>query len=180
MIQRLAIIGVGLIGGSLARALRNNNYVKEIIGCGRGKENLEKAVELGVIDSYTHEPAEAVAGADMIVIATNLRAIPAIFETIAPKLSDSALITDVGSAKTEVIKAAQQHLGDAFARFIPGHPIAGTEKNGVEASFAELFIDHKVILTPTAKNSLADIQRIRDMWQTTGGVSHPDDRSNPR
>ena len=148
MIQRLAIIGVGLIGGSLAQALRNSHYVKEIVGCGRGKNNLEKALELGVIDSYTHDPAEAVVGADMIVVATNLRAIPGVFAAIAPVLSDQALITDVGSAKTEVIRAAERHLGPAFTRFIPGHPIAGTENSGVEAPFAELFIARHVVLSP--------------------------------
>jgi prephenate dehydrogenase len=170
MIQRLAIIGVGLIGGSLAQALRNSHYVKEIVGCGRGKNNLEKALELGVIDSYTHDPAEAVVDADMIVVATNLRSIPGVFAAIAPVLSDQALITDVGSAKTEVIRAAERHLGPAFTRFIPGHPIAGTENSGVEASFAELFIDHRVILTPTLKNAAQDIQRIRDMWEATGAL----------
>ena len=82
MIKRLAIIGVGLIGGSLARALRQQQFVEHVVGCGRGKENLEKAIELGVIDTYTHEPAEAVRGADMVVVATNLRTIPTIFDAI--------------------------------------------------------------------------------------------------
>lgn len=170
MIQRLCIIGVGLIGGSLARALRNANYVGEIIGCGRGKPNLDKALELGVIDRYTHDAAEAVIEADMVVVATNLRTIPDVFSVIAPSLSDTAVITDVGSAKTEVIKAAEQNLGAAFARFVPGHPIAGTEKNGVEASFAELFNNHRVILTPTAQNMSANVQRVREMWQRTGAT----------
>lgn len=170
MIERLCIIGVGLIGGSLARALRRSGYVGEIVGCGRGKKNLEKAVELGVIDRYTHDPAEAVAGADMVVVATNLRTIPEIFTAIAPALSNTALITDVGSAKSEVIKAAEKTLGAAFPRFIPGHPIAGTEKNGVEASFAELFLDHRVILTPTEKNPDSHVQIVREMWEMTGAT----------
>ena len=170
MIQRLCIIGVGLIGGSLARALRNSDYVGEIIGCGRGKPNLEKAIELGVIDRYTHDAAEAVDEADMVVVATNLRTIPEVFSTIAPALSKSALVTDVGSAKSEVIKAAEKNLGSAYARFIPGHPIAGTEKNGVEASFAELFSDHRVILTPSEQNAPADVQQVREMWMQTGAI----------
>ena len=170
MIERLAIIGVGLIGGSLARALRQHNYVGEIVGCGRGKANLDAAVQLGVIDRYTHEPAEAVADADMIVVAVNLRTIPAIFEQIASSINPKAVVTDVGSAKEQVIVAAERYLGDAFERFVPGHPIAGTEKSGVEASFAELYVDHRVILTPTAKNSTAVVKRVADMWTRTGAL----------
>lgn len=170
MIQRLCIIGVGLIGGSLARALRNSNYVGEVIGCGRGKPNLDKAVELGVIDRYTHDAAEAVVDADVVVVATNLRTIPDVFASIAPALSSRAVITDVGSAKSKVIEAAEKNLGAAYSRFVPGHPIAGTEKNGVEASFAELFRKHRVILTPTEQNVETDIQQVREMWQQTGAT----------
>ena len=170
MINRLAIIGVGLIGGSLARSLRQQNYVAEIIGCGRGKANLETAVQLGVIDCFTHDPAEAVAQADMIVVAVNLRTIPQIFEQIAPAIENHAVITDVGSAKAQVIQAAALHLGEAFTRFVPGHPIAGTEKSGVEASFAELFVDHRVILTPTPQNDASAIQSVTAMWRQTGAL----------
>lgn len=168
MIKKLAIIGVGLIGGSLARALRQHQFVEHVVGCGRGKENLEKALELDVIDSYTHDPAEAVRDADMVVVATNLRTIPAIFDAIVNALPTDALITDVGSAKGEVIKAAEKTLGDALPRFVPGHPIAGTEHSGVEASFAELYVDHRVILTPIAENAEEDVQRVEKMWQCTG------------
>ena len=170
MIKRLAIIGVGLIGGSLARALRKHRYVEHVVGCGRGKENLEKAIELDVIDSYTHDPAQAVRDADVVVVATNLRTIPAIFSAIADQVPAHALITDVGSAKGEVIKAAHKNLGEALPRFVPGHPIAGTEHSGVEASFAELYVDHRVILTPIDENALADVQRIEQMWQVTGAA----------
>ncbi|MEM7466430.1 MAG: prephenate dehydrogenase/arogenate dehydrogenase family protein [Pseudomonadota bacterium] len=170
MINRLAIIGVGLIGGSLSRSLHQHAYVREVVGCGRGKANLEAAVKLGVIDNYTHDPAEAVAEADIVVVATNLRTIPDIFQAIAPALSETALITDVGSAKSRVIEAAEQHLGEAFARFVPGHPIAGTERSGVEASFAELYIDHRVILTPTTANRKQDIDTISAMWTKTGAI----------
>lgn len=168
MIKRLAIIGVGLIGGSLARALRQHSYVDEIVGCGRGKANLDTALELGVIDRYTHDPAEAVVDADMIVVAVNLRTIPTIFESIAPSVGPDAIITDVGSAKEQVILAAERHLGAAFKRFVPGHPIAGTERSGVEASFAELYVDHRVILTPTPMNEEAALSQVRDMWARTG------------
>lgn len=167
-INRLAIIGVGLIGGSLARALRAHDQVGEIVGCGRGKENLDKAIELGVIDRYSHDPAQAVEGADVVVVATNLRTIPKIFRAIAGSLDKAAVITDVGSAKSEVIKAAEKYLGAAYPRFVPGHPIAGTEKSGVEASFAELFVNHRVILTPTAVNSSAEVKRITTMWEHAG------------
>ncbi|MGR8948295.1 MAG: prephenate dehydrogenase [Gammaproteobacteria bacterium] len=170
VINKLAVIGVGLIGGSLARALRKHQYVGEVVGCGRGKQNLEKAVELGVIDHYTHEPAEAVVDADMVVVATNLRTIPTIFSAIAGALSTDALITDVGSAKGQVIAAAKKYLGSALPRFVPGHPIAGTEHSGVEASFAELYIDHRVILTPIAENAGTDVKKVEAMWQRTGAI----------
>ena len=167
-INRLAVIGVGLIGGSLARALREQQCVAEIVGCGRGRENLERALELGVIDRYFVDPAEAVSGADMVVVATNLRAIPLIFAAIAPALENDAVVTDVGSAKSQVIAAAERYLGAHLERFVPGHPIAGTEHSGVDASFAELFVDHRVILTPLAVQDKSALDRVSTMWRATG------------
>ena len=168
MINRLCIIGVGLIGGSLARALRDANAVGRIIGCGRGAPNLERAVELGVIDEYDFDPAVAVAGADLVVVATTLGATRGVFAAIAPALAPQAIITDVGSAKCRVIEAARETLGPAFARFVAGHPIAGTERSGVEASFGELFRDRRVVLTPEAETDPAAHALVADMWRKTG------------
>jgi prephenate dehydrogenase len=168
MIQRLCVIGVGLIGGSLARALREAGVVGSIIGCGRGAENLERAVGLDVIDDYELDAAKAVAGADMVVIATALGATPAVLEKIAPAIEATAIVTDVGSAKRQVVEAARLALGENFGRFVPGHPIAGTEKSGVDASFASLFRDHRVILTPVAETEPGALVCVADMWRATG------------
>jgi prephenate dehydrogenase len=168
MIRKLAIIGVGLIGGSLARALREQNAVKEIVGCGRGKANLELAVELGVIDSYTHDAGDAVKDADMIFLAVPLGAMEATFNAIKPHLADDAVITDGGSVKGCLVKDAKAAFGSVPSNFVPGHPIAGTEHNGVEASFPELYQNRRIILTPLATTNPDALQRVTKMWQLCG------------
>jgi len=181
MINRLCIIGVGLIGGSLARALRENNACKTVIGCSRSEAHLQRAVELGVIDEYTTDVIEAVKGADMIILSVPLRAMQSLFEKIDDIVDGGAVITDVGSAKSSVELAARKGLKQSLSQFVPGHPIAGTEKSGVDASFADLFKDRKIILTPLEENSQADIQRVTSMWERTGAnvqcmsVSHHDE-----
>ena len=181
LISRLCIIGVGLIGGSLARALRNASAVTEIIGCGRDPDHLQKAQALGVIDRYTTDLAEAVAGADMVVLAVPLGAMQGVMQRIAPALTSSCILTDVGSAKGSVVNAAKQVFKDMPPNLIPGHPIAGTEKSGVEASFAELFQNRRVILTPTETSDAEALQKVRLMWETCGarvvemGVAHHDE-----
>lgn len=181
LIQRLAIIGVGLIGGSLARALKRVKAVGEVIGCGRNINNLQQAVELGVIDRYETNPAQAVTEADMIVVAVPLGTIASMFAAIRDNLSAQAIITDVGSAKATVVADARQHLSDYLPRFVPGHPIAGTEKSGVAASFAELFEQHRVILTPLPETDLQAVATVSNMWTQTGAeviamsVTHHDE-----
>ncbi|MGQ0657855.1 MAG: prephenate dehydrogenase [Chromatiales bacterium] len=169
-IERLAIIGVGLIGGSLARALKRAQAVGEVVGCGRNATELEKAIALGVIDHYSAEPADAVTGADMIVVATPVGAMRAVFERIAPRIASTAVITDVGSVKGSVIEVARAVLDASFPRFVPGHPIAGTERSGVSASFAELYVNHRVILTPEPETDAAAQARVRAMWEATGAT----------
>jgi len=166
--KRLTIIGVGLIGGSLARALRRANACDEIVGCGRDEAHLQKAVELGVIDRYEVDPAAAVSGADVVVLAVPLRAMVTVLQQMAPGLSSDAVITDVGSAKGCVVEEARAVLGNRFCDFVPGHPIAGTEKSGVEASFAELFDGRGVILTPVSETDPDKCARMRAMWQVAG------------
>lgn len=168
MIARLAVIGVGLIGGSLARALRQAGEVGEIVGAGRGVPNLEQAVALGIIDRYTTDARAAVDGADMVLIGATLGATPAILDAIAPALGSATVITDVGSTKASVVAAARTALGAHFSRFVPGHPIAGTEHSGAAASFAELFAGHKVILTPVAETAPAALAQVRAMWELAG------------
>ena len=164
----LAVIGVGLIGGSLARALRAVGAVDSVVGCGRGKANLEQAVELGVIDRYTHDIGEAVADADLVFLAVPLGAMREAFERMRESLPQAALITDGGSAKGSVVEDCRRVAPELLARFVPGHPIAGTEKNGVAASFAELYRQRRVILTPLAENAPQSVAVVRRMWEACG------------
>jgi prephenate dehydrogenase len=127
-------------------------------------------VDLGVIDEYTFDPASAVTGADVVVVACTLGATPEIFAAIAPAITDTTIVTDVGSAKQRVVDAARSAFGANFPRFIPGHPIAGTERSGVEASFAGLFRDHRVILTPERDSEPAAVARIGAMWRSVGAT----------
>jgi prephenate dehydrogenase len=168
VIERLAIIGVGLIGGSLARALRGAGAVREIIGCGRSAENLELAFDLGVIDGCTRDPAVAVEDADMVFIAVPLGAVRGVFERIKGRLRDDAVITDGGSVKGSVVADAAAVFGEVPARLVPGHPIAGTEHSGVGASFPELYHNRRVILTPLPQTHADALEKVRAMWQAAG------------
>jgi prephenate dehydrogenase len=168
MIERLCIIGVGLIGGSLARALRDAGACREVVGAGRNAGNLQTAVELGVIDRYDTSLAQAVSGADMVVVCVPLGAMEGVFNAIKGQLADEVVLTDVGSAKGSVIEAAQRAFGSVPEFFVPGHPIAGTEQSGVEASFPGLYNDRRVILTPLPVTSAAATGRVRDMWEAAG------------
>ena len=167
LIERLTIIGVGLIGGSLASALKAANACQEVVGCGRNVENLETAIEMGVIDRYETVPSLAVQGADMVVVAVPLGTMANMFSTIREHLLPSTIITDVGSAKASVNEDAKQ-LGDHFSHFVPGHPIAGREQSGVVASMPDLFKQHLVILTPTEATDKQAIEKVTQMWKFTG------------
>ncbi len=167
-IARLCIIGVGLIGGSLALAARRQGLVKHIVGCGRVREHLETARRLGVIDEASLDPAVAVAGADMVVLAVPLGAMYPVLAAIKGHLEPDAVLTDVGSAKASVVADAQRVFGELPAGFVPGHPIAGTEKSGVEAAFAELYENRCVILTPLPSSASWAVERLTALWQGVG------------
>ncbi|MGH8657423.1 MAG: prephenate dehydrogenase [Gammaproteobacteria bacterium] len=169
-IEHLGLIGVGLIGGSLARALRRAGAVSHITGFSINRPELEKAVELGVIDAYAEDAAEAVAGADMVVVAVPLGAMDSIFAEINPALGNETVITDVGSVKHCVVQEARATLSRHWPRFVPAHPVAGTERSGVEASFAQLFDGHRVVLTPLADTELSAVQRVAAMWESAGAI----------
>ena len=168
LINRLAIIGVGLIGGSLARALRSKKVCESVIGYGRNRENLKKAVELNVIDEFSEDISRVVKNADVVVLATPLATNESLFKAMRGSLSNEVVITDVGSVKGSVVDAARHSLGELLPRFVPGHPIAGNEKSGVEASYAELFNAHRVILTPLPETNVHAINLITQMWEVTG------------
>jgi len=168
VIERLCVIGVGLIGGSLARALREAGACREVVGAGRKPANLQTAVDLGVIDRYETDLTRAVAGADMVLVSVPLGAMAAVFNAIRGHLSPHAVLTDAGSAKGGVIDAARQAFDGLPPFFVPGHPIAGTEQSGVEASFAGLYKDRRVILTPLPETEIQATARVREMWEAAG------------
>jgi len=182
VINKLCIFGVGLIGGSLALALKKVGYCNTIIGCSRNEAHLQRAVELGVIDSYTLDQKEAVQDADVVLFAVPIRAIGGILTNIADVLDVKTIITDAGSAKGSVINVVKEVFGGNLpANFVAGHPIAGREKSSVEAAISDLYIDHKVVLTPTQETGENAINNVKNMWEAAGAtvemlpVKHHDD-----
>lgn len=168
MINRLAIIGVGLIGGSLALSLKEKGAVNNVVGYARSEEARQQALDLGIIDHAATSLAEAVENADMVFVAVPMGAMAEVFEGIADHLNPEAIITDGGSAKAQVVEAARQTMGDKFRQFVPGHPIAGTEKSGPAAAFATLYQNHRIVLTPLADTDSAATAKVKAMWQLTG------------
>lgn len=167
LIQRMAVVGVGLIGGSLARVLREKNEVKEIIGIGRTEKNLRRAVELGVIDSYSHDPREGVKGADLVFLSTPVCSIRKLVSDIAPFLSAGCVVTDGGSVKGEITEMCESIMPEGTF-FVGAHPIAGTERSGVEASFSTLYSGKRCIITPTNNTDKAALEKVVKMWETAG------------
>ncbi len=168
MIRKLCVIGVGLIGGSLARDLKRLDLCEEIVGCSRNQDNLQRAVDLGVIDSFNTEISSAAQGADMVVVAVPLEAMKSVFKELQGALSEHCVVTDVGSSKESVIGAAEEVFGTLPPWFVAGHPIAGAENSGVEACVEGLFVDHRVILTPTSATDPGALKRVSDMWHAVG------------
>ncbi len=167
LFDRVALIGIGLIGSSLARVLRRDSPATTIVACARRAETLAAVRRLDLADETTDDPARAAEGADLVVIATPLSAYAEIGRRIAPALRRGAILTDVGSVKEAVIRDLQPSVPDGV-HFVPGHPVAGTEHSGPEAGFAELFRGRWCILTPppeTASEAVADVTR---MWEQAG------------
>ena len=168
MINRLAIIGVGLIGGSLSLALKKAGMVNEVIGYSRTEQVRQQALDLGVIDIAAESIADAVKQADVIFLAVPMAAMAPVLAELAEHVKPTAIITDGGSAKAHVVKAAKEILGDNFSQFVAGHPIAGTERSGPEAAFAALYQEHRVVLTPVEQTNPDALATVRQMWQATG------------
>ena len=168
MINRLAIIGIGLIGGSLSLALKQSGSVKHVVGFSRKASTRSEALSLGVVDSAVSSIADAIQNADIVVLAVPVGAIADALISIAPYVKGNMIITDVGSVKSQVVDAAKLALGDKFRQFVPGHPIAGTEKSGPAAAFAELYQEHRVVLTPTEQTDEVAIKKVRNMWKAAG------------
>jgi len=173
-IGRLSIIGVGLIGGSLARALHRTGAVEHITGIGRSRENLERAQELGVVDDWSQDIAAGVKGADMVLIAVPMGMYDQVFKAMAGNLGKNTIVTDAGSTKQHAIDMANKYLKHS-ENFVPAHPIAGTEKSGVDASFAELYDGRTCILTPLESTNSEALMVVERMWKSAGSqVVHMD------
>lgn len=163
----LAIVGVGLIGGSFAAALRRAGAVRRVLGVGRNRKSLEEAVDLGLIDAAV-SLEEAAAQADVILLSVPVGTTQTVLETLRPQLRDGTLITDAGSTKVNVVAAARAALGERIHQFVPGHPIAGAERTGPGAAAADLYEGRTVILTPLDENG-ADARRcITRLWEACG------------
>jgi prephenate dehydrogenase len=165
--NQLAIVGVGLIGGSVALALKQAGQVGTVTGTGRELDKLAEAIKLDVIDQAT-SLEEAVGTADVVVLATPVGQFPRIMQAIVPHLKADAIITDAGSTKGDVVATARAHLGKHLPRFVPAHPIAGAEKSGVKAARADLFTGKHVVLTPLPETSPDAIEIVERLWQTCG------------
>jgi len=165
--QKIAILGVGLIGGSLAIVCKQKGLAKQIIGYGRRPENLKKAVKLGVIDGFSQDLRETVQGADLIVLATPVGEFETLAREMAPALSKEAIVTDVGSVKGGLVTRLERLLPNG-SRFVGTHPIAGKEKTGVEAASATLFVGARCILTPTERTNPSALESIKALWEATG------------
>ncbi|MEK9825676.1 MAG: prephenate dehydrogenase/arogenate dehydrogenase family protein [Methylotenera sp.] len=166
--KKIVIFGVGLIGGSVALALKKAGCTAQIIGVGRSEESLQAALDLGVIDVASTDIVQAVSDADLILIATPVAQTSAILSAIKPHLSTDTIITDAGSTKSDVLAYANLVLAERAKQFVGGHPIAGAEKSGVTAANADLFRSKNVILTPTTANSAEAISRVQALWQLCG------------
>ena len=168
MINKITIIGVGLIGGSLARALKEKNLAKVVFGYGRDQARLKDAQKLNVIDQFSTSIEEAIAGAEIIVIATPVGTFQSILGEIEPLITENVVITDVGSTKSDIVNIVHNVLKVKSNCFIPAHPIAGKERSGFEVSDSMLFDGKKVIITPQDNNSYDSIKVIEGMWKGVG------------
>ena len=168
LIGKLVVFGVGLIGGSFALALKKRRAVAHVVGVGRSRANLLAARRLGIIDEIATDAGAAVKDADLVLLAVPLGQTRAVLAQIAPHLAAHTVVSDAGSTKRDVITAARRQLGATFARFVPAHPIAGTEKSGAEAAFAELFENRNLIVTPEPETSARALKLVTAAWKLAG------------
>ena len=162
--ERVAVIGVGLIGGSFALALKAAKLCGHVAGIGRGAANLQLAKDKGIVDSIATDAGDA----DLILVATPVAQYPLVLASIAPRLKPTAIVTDAGSTKRDVVAAARAALGAKISQFVPAHPIAGAERSGAAAATAELFKGRRVVLAPLPENSAQSVQAVEDTWRACG------------
>ncbi len=168
MLNKVVVCGVGLIGGSFALALKAAGAVGEVVGLGRRQASLVAAQQRGVIDRIASDWADALQDADLVFLAMPVGQMLPVMQALAPHLPPDAIVTDGGSTKRDVVAAARIAFGEKIAQFVPGHPIAGAEKSGVEAAQANLFQDKRVVLTPLAENSAARVALVQRAWEACG------------
>ena len=167
-IGKLVVIGVGLIGGSFALALKRARAVQRVLGVGRTRQNLADALRLKAIDEASQDPGRAVRGADLVLLAMPVGQMPAVMTAIAPHLPAHAVVTDAGSTKRDVIACAQRFLGGHLPRFVPAHPVAGTEMSGAAAAVPDLFRGRNVFLTPPTGTAASAVTLVRRAWEACG------------
>ena len=168
LFERVAVIGVGLIGGSFALALKEARACSHVVGAGRSPANLRKALELGVIDSIAPDAVAAAHNADLVLLATPVAQFLRLFREVASVLGPKAVITDGGSTKRDVVTAGRAALGRKLGQFVPAHPVAGAEKSGAEAARADLFRGRRVILTPLPESADSAVKKVQAAWSACG------------
>ncbi len=169
MINKLTLIGAGLIGGSLSLSLKQAGYVGEVVAYDTDQDNAQTALNLGVADQVTDDLQSAIVGADMVVIAVPVGAVAGVANALVDLLTPEMVLTDVGSVKGGVVAAIESAFGELPSNFVPAHPIAGTEKSGASAAFDSLFNGKRVMLTPAETTSRQALESVRKMWQAAGG-----------
>lgn len=172
MIDRLVVVGVGLIGGSFALALRQAGAVRTVAGLGRDPAAMARARELGIVDEVCTTPQQAMRGADLVLLAAPVGQTGPILASLLPYLEPQTVVTDAGSTKCDVVASAREALGGRIGQFVPGHPIAGSESNGPDAARAELYRGKKTVLTPLPENDPAIVERVADAWRHCGSLIH--------
>lgn len=171
-IDRLVVVGVGLIGGSFALALKQAGVVRTVAGLGREPEAMARARALGIVDEVCETPAQAMRGADLVLLAAPVGQTGAILASLLPYLEPQTVVTDAGSTKCDVVASARAALGGRISQFVPGHPIAGSESNGPDAARAELYRGKKAVLTPLPENDPRAVERVAGAWRHCGALVH--------
>nr|WP_187363018.1 prephenate dehydrogenase/arogenate dehydrogenase family protein [Massilia aquatica] len=161
-----------MIGGSFARALRHAGVAGTLVGVGRSPEAMARALELGIVDQVAASVQEAMAGADLVLIAAPVAQTAAILASLLPYLEAGTIVTDAGSTKSDVVAAARAVMKERVGQFVPGHPIAGRETNGPDAAIVDLYHGKKTVLTPLPENTAGDVDKVAAAWRACGAIIH--------
>jgi prephenate dehydrogenase len=172
MLDKVVIVGVGLIGGSFALGLKAAGAARHIVGMGRSREVMARALELGLVDEVTESAQDAMRGADLVLVAAPVAQTGRILASLLPWLEPQTVITDAGSTKADVVAAARAVMNERVAQFVPGHPIAGRESNGPDAAIPNLYRGKKTVITALPENPAALVERVESAWRLCGAIIH--------